>query len=608
MPRTVPRRWVVDAWYTDAFGVRHEVTPGVQAAVIGAMRAGDETPDGEPVAIGRRGGQLPLPGELTLEDGSQLGIVHRLPRDLPFGYHRLVHGAAETMLIVGPGRCHLPEPLRAWGWAAQLYATRSTASWGIGDLTDLARLAAWSHDLGADHVVLNPLLAPAPALPQEASPYFPSTRRFRSLLYLRIEEVPGATAVDLGALASEARGLNAERIIDRDRVYSLKLAALEAIWGAGPPLAGFDAYRAEQGAALREWALFSTLAERHGAAWRRWPEAYRHADSTMVARFAAEQSDRVAFHEWLQWLIDVQLQRASASGGALVHDVPIGFDPNGADAWAWQELLADGASMGVPPDRFNGAGQDWGLPPFIPERLRRAGYRPFIETLRASLRHAGGLRLDHVLGLFRQWWVPRGNEPTAGAYVRYPAHELLEIVALESARAGALVIGEDLGTVEPGVRRELRRRRLLSSRLVYFERRPAASYPRLALAAVGTHDLPTVAGAWLGTDLGDQVRAGLVPDAAGLAAVRERLARSAHAPADAGTREVIERVHAALAASPSVLVTATLEDALAVEERVNNPRTVRERPNWSIALPQPLEALTADPFVLRLARAMRRSR
>ncbi|MDP9244962.1 MAG: 4-alpha-glucanotransferase, partial [Chloroflexota bacterium] len=447
-----------------------------------------------------------------------------------------------------------------------------------------------------------------PGSPQEPSPYFPSTRRFRSLLYLRIEEVPGAAAVDLEALAAEARGLNAERRIDRDRVLSLKAAALGAIWKARPSLDGLAAYRAEQGVALREWAVFSALTERHGGAWRHWPEPYRHPGSPAVARFAADQRERVAFHEWLQWVIDLQLQRASTAGAALVHDVPIGFDPIGADAWAWQELLADGASMGVPPDRFNGEGQDWGLPPFIPDRLRRAGYRPFIETLRASLRHAGGLRLDHALGLFRQWWVPRGNAPTAGAYVRYRADELLEIVALESERAGALVIGEDLGTVEPGVRRELRRRRLLSSRLVYFESRPTASYPRLALAAVGTHDLPTIAGAWLGTDLDDQARSGLVPDAAGLAAARRRLASASGSGPDAEPREVIERVQTSLASSPSVLVTATLEDALAVEERVNNPRTVRERPNWSIALPRSLEALTTDPPVRRLARAMRRGR
>ena len=455
-------------------------------------------------------------------------------------------------------------------------------------------------------MVVNPLLAPQPGLPQEASPYFPSTRRFRSILYLRIEEVPGASRGDLGPLAAQARALDAERLIDRDRVHALKMAALDAIWTTRPPLDGLDAYREQQGAALREWAVFSALAERHGTAWRLWPEPYRRPDSLAVARFAGDQPDRVTFHEWLQWLIDLQLRRASASGAALIHDVPIGFAPDGADAWAWQELLADGASMGVPPDRFNRAGQDWGLPPFIPDRLRRAGYRPFIETLRASFRHAGGLRIDHVLGLFRQWWVPRGNEPTAGAYVRYAADELLEIVALESERAGALVIGEDLGTVEPGVRRELRRRRLLSSRLVQFERRPAATYPRLALAAVGTHDLPTVAGAWLGTDLDDQARSGLVPDAAGLAAVRKRLARAAHAGPDAGVGEVIERIHASLAASPSALVTASLEDALAVEERVNNPRTVRERPNWSIALPRSLDALMADPRALGLARVMRR--
>ncbi len=549
-----------------------------------------------------------MPGELTLEDGTQLGPVDRLPRDMPFGYHRLQRPSSDagTLLIVGPGRCHLPDPLRAWGWAAQLYAARSSASWGIGDLADLAALTAWSREVGAEYVVVNPLLAPRPGLPQEASPYFPSTRRFRSPLYLRIEEVRGAEMVDLAARSAAGRALNAERLIDRDRVQACKMAALEGIWAARPPLDGLDAYRAEQGAALREWAVFSAVAERHGAGWRHWPQALRRSDAAAIRRFAADWSDRVAFHEWLQWQIDLQLQRASTSGAALVHDVPIGFDSDGADAWAWQDLLADGASMGVPPDPFNRAGQDWGLPPFVPERLRGAGYRPFIETLRASLRYAGGLRIDHVLGLFRQWWVPRGNEPTAGAYVRYPADELLEIVALESERAGALVIGEDLGTVEPGVRRELRRRRLLSSRLVYFERRPPASYPRLALASVGTHDLPTIAGAWLRSDLDDQVRAGLVPDVAGLAAMRHRLARAAGSPTDTEPREVTETVHAALARSPSALVTASLEDALAVQERVNNPRTVRERPNWSRALPEPVEALVADRGARRLARMMRR--
>ena len=604
---TESRAGSIDTSFTDAFGLRREVPAEVRAAVQRALRGGEEPRGQEPVAIGRRGGPLAEAGELTLEDGTHLGVVDRLPPDLPVGYHRLRRADAEQLLITGPGRCHLPEPLRAWGWAAQLYATRSRASWGIGDLADLARLAAWSRGVGAEYLVVNPLLAPQPRLPQEASPYFPSTRRFRSILYLRLEEVPGASAPELGSLAARARALDAERLIDRDRVHALKMEALDAIWASGPPLDGLAAYRAQQGAALGEWAVFSAIAERHGAAWRRWPEPCRRPDSPAVARFAADRPDRVAFHEWLQWILDLQLRRASASGAALVHDIPIGFAPDGADAWAWQELLADGASMGVPPDRFNDAGQDWGLPPFIPDRVRGAAYRPFIETLRASFRHAGGVRIDHVLGLFRQWWVPTGNAPTAGAYVRYPADELLEIVALESERAGALVIGEDLGTVEPGVRSELRRRRLLSSRLVQFERRPPAAYPPLALAAVGTHDLPTIAGAWLGTDLDDQAHAGLVPDAAGLHAVRRRLARVAHAAPDANVGEVIERVHAALAASPAALVTATLEDALRVERRVNNPRTVRQRPNWSIALPRSLEALMADPRVKRLARVMRRS-
>jgi 4-alpha-glucanotransferase len=348
------------------------------------------------------------------------------------------------------------------------------------------------------------------------------------------------------------------------------------------------------------------LSERLGAGWQAWPEPFRDPAGAAVAAVADEAADRVAFHAWVQWLADEQL--ATASGAVRrVADMPVGVDPGGFDAWDWQDQLALGASVGAPPDRFNTAGQDWGLPPFIPHRLREAQYRPFIETIRRQLRHAGGLRIDHVLGLFRLWWIPAGHGAARGAYVRYPTDELLEIVALESQRARAIVIGEDLGTVPPGVRTQLRRRRVLSTRLVLFEKTPPSAYPAQSFAAVTTHDLPTVAGALSGADLLDQAAAGLTPDPSALALLRGRLRTAAALGADADAPAVAEALHRRLAASPAAMVAATLEDALGVEERPNLPGTViSQRPNWSLALPVPLEELDAHPGVRATIDALRR--
>jgi 4-alpha-glucanotransferase len=403
------------------------------------------------------------------------------------------------------------------------------------------------------------------------------------------------------------RGLADERRIDRARVLAVKLAALERLWAAGPPeAAAFLAWRAGRGEVLERWATFSVLTERLGPGWQSWPEPYRDPSGSAVRGVASEASGRVAFHAWVQWCFDRQLAEASAPLRRIA-DMPVGVDPGGFDAWDWQRQLALDASVGAPPDRFNHTGQDWGLPPFIPHRLREAGYRPFIETVRAQLRHAGGLRIDHVLGLFRLWWIPSGHGPARGAYVRNPTDELLEIVALESERAQALVIGEDLGTVSPGVRRELRRRRLLSTRLVLFERVDPSRYPRQSFAGITTHDLPTIAGALKGTDLADQAAAGVRPDTAGLALLRSRLLSAAGLGADPPLDDIVHALHRRLAASPSALVAATLEDALHVEERPNLPGTVSsQRANWSLALPVPIEELATDSRVASVVDAMSR--
>ena len=618
----------VDAWgivsgYHDVPGAWHETPPETRAALLSAMGVDGAAgpPPEAPVRVLRRDPDLMPhsafriphwngPAELTLEDGTVLRAERALPPDLPYGYHDLrpLDGAAPVRLIVSPGRCHLPEPLRGWGWAVQLYAARSAQSWGIGDLADLRRLARWSRtELGAGGLLVCPLSAAAPVLPQEPSPYYPSSRRYRNPLYLRIEEVPGAAeaGLDLERLAAAGRALNRDRRIDRDAVFRIKMAALERLWARFRGDPAFDRYREAQGEALVQFATFCVLAERHGPDWRRWPPEHGHPEARAVARVAAEQAGRVAFHAWLQWLLDEQLARA-ARACTMMHDLPIGFDPGGADAWVWQDVMAGGVSVGAPPDGFNTRGQDWALPPFVPHKLRAAAYEPFVQTIRAALAHAGALRIDHVMGLFRLFWIPRGAEPAQGTYVRYPAEDLLAILALESHRAGAFVAGEDLGTVEAGVRERLAEHRILSTRLLCFEARPPAQLPEMALAAYSTHDLPTIAGLWTGAELRAQEALGAHGNPAGARELQQGLRALTDLPPETPADQVIEAVYRRLAEAPSAILTATLDDAFAAEERPNVPGTITEWPNWSIALPGFLEALEAAGLPRRIAQALAR--
>jgi 4-alpha-glucanotransferase len=564
------------------------------------LKAGDPTPAGAKEVIVEGGGSAFLEGR-------------HLPRDLPYGYHGLVmNDGRQVALVVSPGRCHLPDGPRTWGWAAQLYAVRSRQSWGIGDLGDLRRLGRWSASVGAGFVLVNPLHASLPVPPLQPSPYFPSSRRFRHPVYLRIEDVPGArTHRQLPALARQGRELNEAKRIDRDRCWAVKMEALGELWNAfqagGSTSDGrsFERFREEQGDSLREYARFCVLAERFGHGWRRWPEEFRHPSRQAVTRFATYRRDRVGFHEWLQWLLDRQL-RSAAMPLPLIHDLATGFDPDGADAWAWQDMLAPGISVGAPPDAFNLDGQDWGLSGFDPHKLSAAGYLPFIETLRAGMSHGAGLRIDHVMGLFRLWWIPSGHGAADGAYVRYPASELLDILALESARASAFVVGEDLGNVELGVRRELTRRAVMSSRVFWFERERPARYPRLALATVTTHDLPTVAGMWTGSDQRAREQLGLKTNQLAEERVRRRLRRHLGVGPGAEVEDVIVSAHAQLAQSPSHLLAATLDDACAAEARPNMPGTTTEWPNWSTPLPRRLDQIEKDPLPRRLARVLAR--
>ena len=634
--------WGIDDRYFDALGVEHITSRATRAALLAAMgvdttaiaaeavaiptgdsgdapRAARDQEDDDAsgaVRVVRAGApaRLAAPGRLTLEDGTAIDVDTALPRDLPIGYHRLRSRApqgdedGDTLIIVTPGACYLPDDLRTWGWAAQLYAARSRASWGIGDLADLRRLGRWSRDaLGAGVIMVNPLTAATPVLPIEASPYYPSSRRFRNPLFLRVEEVPGAQALgaDLVRLGEAGRALNRARRIDRDAIFALKMEALDRIFDQFTGDARFDGFWNEQGASLTQFATYCALAERNGKDWRRWPAEYRRPDGGDVARFVTDEARRVRFHAWLQWLVDDQLARA-AQEIAVINDLPIGLDVAGADAWCWQDLLANDISVGAPPDEFAAGGQDWGLTPFIPHRLRATGYQPFRETIRAMLRHAGGLRIDHVMGLFRLFWIPRALGAAGGTYVRSRADELLAIVAVESHRARAFIVGEDLGNVEEGVREQLAAQRMLSYRLMYFEPAPPREFPEMALSGVTTHDLATVAGLWTGGDVAGSLAAGLEPNEPGMRSLRDKLAREADIAPDAPVDVAIEKTYRALATAPSRVILATLDDALAVVERPNMPGTTTAWPNWSLALPLPLEELEEQELPRRLAAIMKR--
>jgi 4-alpha-glucanotransferase len=608
--------WGIDRYYQDAFGKWHPTPEETRRAIQAAMEAPDEhtSPAAEAPVLFLRPGRPACvieAGDLHLESGERISVDGAIPANLPLGYHTLQTDSGKVLVVVSPDRCYLPEDLRTWGWALQLYALRSRQSWGMGDLHDLGELARWSsNELGAGVLMINPLHAPTPAMPIQPSPYYPGSRRYRNPLYLRIEDIPGASEApcDIDRLAAMGRALNARRLIDRDAVFRLKMEALECIWKSARHDDAFDTYCRREGSDLERFATFCVLAERFGGGWQSWPAKFHDPDGPAVRRFLHDRIERVRFHMWLQWLIEMQLASNSFST-AVMQDLPIGVDPGGADAWAWQDVFAKGVSVGAPPDLFNKAGQDWGLPPFIPWKLRAAAYEPFIQTIRSTLRHAGGLRIDHVLGLFRLFWVPRGLGPAQGAYVRYNADELLAIIALESHRASAFIVGEDLGTVEPGVSEKLQRNGLLSYRVFWFETEAPSNYPELALSAITTHDLPTLAGMWTGSDVEAQKRIGLTPNEEGAMQSQRQMMKLARVRKDTPLPQVIIRTHEVLAMAPSRLVTAQLDDALAVEERPNMPATMADQwPNWCIALPKTLEDIQTDPLVRSVAAALQRQR
>ncbi|MEV0369302.1 4-alpha-glucanotransferase [Streptomyces sp. NPDC050636] len=611
------------------------------------------------------------------EPGARGGPARQALAQLPLGVHALhAHTpdgrAARAHLIVAPDRVPAP-PARSHGFLVQLYSLLSGHSWGMGDLGDLADLAAWSgRALGTGFVQLNPLHAAVPGPPTDPSPYRPSSRRFPDPVHLRIEHIPEYAqlagqarlrAAELAARAGELRADVLERgaLIDRDAVWELKKEALELLWTV--PLtpgrrATYCDFLAEQGQALDDHATWCAFAERHGADWRAWPAELRDPRSTGTARLRARLLDRIDFHCRLAWLTDEQLgaaQRAARDAGmgiGLVHDLAVGVHPSGADTWAQQAAFATGMSIGAPPDAFNSRGQDWGLPPWRPDALAAAGYAPYRELLRGLLRHAGALRIDHVMGLFRLWWVPEGRPPTEGAYVRYDGEAMLSVLALEAHRAGAAVIGEDLGTVEPGVRGALAERGVLGTSVLWFERDygsgadraadvgdsppaedpadapPAAEARILApdewrtdcLATVTTHDLPTTAARLSGEDVALRERLGLLAGPPQRERSRAKyelaewlgeLAFRGLLPEGAGDEEAAVRaVHRFLLRTPARMVGVWLPDAVGDRRPQNLPGTWDEYPNWRLPIagpdgrPQTLEELAASPRLHALMREL----
>ncbi|WP_438303825.1 4-alpha-glucanotransferase [Streptomyces sp. HUAS TT11] len=608
------------------------------------------------------GGRAPA-ALAALPDGSRVtveteqGETRASAEQLPPGVHALHVTApdgrtARAHLIAAPARLPVP-PARSYGLLVQLYSLLSQRSWGMGDLGDLAEVTAWAgRALGAGFVQVNPLHAAVPGVPTDPSPYRPSSRRFPDPVHLRVEDVPEFPYVEdrtrLLTLLERAARLRESvvekgELIDRDAVWELKREALELVHAVplGPGRrAAYADFLAQEGEVLEDYATWCAFAEAYGADWHSWSPGLRDPRSPETARARAELMDRVDFHSRLAWLTDAQLgtaQRTARDAGmavGLIHDLAVGVHPGGADAWAQQEHLAAGMSVGAPPDAFNARGQDWGLPPWRPDRLAASGYAPFRRLLRALLRHAGALRIDHVMGLFRLWWVPQGQPPTEGTYVRYDAEAMLAVLVLEASRAGSLVIGEDLGTVEPGVRETLHERGVLGTSVLWFERDwegtgkplPPERWRADCLATATTHDLPSTAARLTGehVELRDRLglltrpldheRAAAATDTGEWLALLSRLGLlkggSGGVSVVSEERE-IQAVHRFLLRTPARLIGVWLPDAVGDRRPQNLPGTWDEYPNWRLPIadaegrPVTLEDLAASPRLHALVGVLR---
>ncbi|MEP6851736.1 MAG: 4-alpha-glucanotransferase [bacterium] len=597
--------------------------------------------------VGRGGATRTVDGRAVQQ------VVLRLPNDLPLGYHtvRVDIGGddARAALIVTPDRLEPPRRLgsrRVWGLATQLYSVRSRDSWGVGDLTDLTDLAVWSAvEHGAGFVLVNPLHAAEPVGPMQPSPYLPASRRFTNPMYLRVQAIPEYARLDatarerVDALHRDVHDRLAEvDRIDRDTAWTAQREALAVVAAhrrsPGREIA-FRAYCRREGTGLDDYATWCVLVERYGPDPATWPSGFERPDAAAVPALRKQAADALDFHRWLQWQLDEQLSAAQASavdaGMALgvMHDLAVGVSPTGADAWRLADVFASAVSVGAPPDAFNQSGQDWGQPPWRPDRLEELAYAPLRELVAAVLRHAGGLRVDHILGLFRLWWIPAGASAMAGTYVRYDHDAMIGILALEAHRADAVVVGEDLGTVEPWVRDYLHQRGVLGTSILWFERhydgdgspRPPEEWRADSLASVTTHDLPPTTGYLAG----DHVRLRealsvltrplaeeLAADEADRASWLHELRARGLLSEDPDVAATVLALHRFLTLTPARLLGVALTDAVGDRRTQNQPGTRDEYPNWRVPLTGPdghaiwLEDVFTDPAAARLLDQMAR--
>lgn len=560
-------------------------------------------------------------------DGTWTGqATFLVPDDLPLGWHELVAevGPAQgreastcrVPLAVTPDRLELPAALgeRGWGAMAQLYSVRSRGSWGVGDADDLTELVSFLGDEGADFLLINPLHAAEPTGAMTPSPYLPVTRRFVNPIYIRPENVPEVARLSgpqrslvQWALEEVAEQDLSSAPIDRDAAWKAKREALEVIFDAGRSRArqrDLERFRAEQGEGLERFALWCALTEKYGAG-DEWPEELHDPAGPAAAAQARELADRIEFYAWLQWVVDEQLGRAQAealaSGMALgvMDDLAVGVHPRGADVWSDPDAFAEGIEVGAPPDMYNQLGQNWSQRPWSPTHLAETAYAPLRDMVRTVLRHAGALRVDHVIGLFRLWWIPAGMGANEGAYVRYDHEAMVGVVLLEAYRAGAVIIGEDLGTVEPWVRDYLASRGVLGTSVLWFENqedgwpRYPGAYRRMSLATVTTHDLPPTAGYLADEHVDLRERLGLLTEPVEQVRAEARIERERMLARlrehgllgdDPSEREVVEALHRYVLRTPAVLTAVALVDGVGERRAQNQPGTDQEYPNWKMPL------------------------
>jgi glycogen operon protein len=572
-------------------------------------------------------------------DGSAQARRRILVPHLPEGRHLVFDESAPEAvchLAVVPRRAFVPDRARCFGLAAQIYALRRTGDQGIGDFTAVGELARVAQDQGAALLGLSPPHALFATDRSRASPYHPSDRRFLDPVFIDVAALPqvaGLPGVRAALAAQEGAFtvLAGRDSVDHAGVWAAKRAVLRAGWdalpAAHPARDALAAFRAEGGSALEHFCTFAAIADAEGHSdARRWPAGLRHGGDSGVAAFAARHVDALGFHAFTQMLADAQLAEAGRAGAGLYRDLAVGAAPDGAEPWSGEARVLPGFSIGAPPDPFSAEGQVWGLPPPDPRHAHATGHAAFGRLLRANMRHAAALRIDHVLGLRRLFLVPEGAKGVEGAYLAYPFAEMLGQVALESRRARCLVVGEDLGTVPEGIGHALQSAEVLSYRVLWFERQgagftPPSHWPARAAACVSTHDLATLAGYWSGADLDERAALGLLTDLpasledrardrAGLCALlaQEGLLPDGAGPDSAMDDALAAAVHALVARTPSAVMLAQAEDLAGERIAVNLPGTDRERPNWRRRLPVPvaeLAGLSRAQAVLAALRAVR---